>query len=169
VIAVAGAPDYCANVAPCDGGVFPTYEIVLTGNPDLGNVPNMRGVADVDGGATTGLLTNNSEDLVLFQWDGVASRVRDVDYLVWGTSLQVRTDKTGIGAYAPDTPVANQRSLTGTAAATTSWQRLCANEGTETRTGGNGLGGHDETSEPLDVTWTLGTKTPGVLTAGEGP
>jgi hypothetical protein len=169
VIAVSGAADYCANVAPCDGGVFPNYEIVLTGNSDFGNVANMRGNADVDGGAGTGLLTNASEDLVLFQWDGVAPRVRDVDYVVWGTNLQVRTDKTGIGTYAPDTAVASQRPLAGTAALTTSWQRLCTNEGAETRTGGNGITSHNETSEPLDTSWTLQTKTPRALTSGEGP
>ncbi len=166
-IAMSGAADYCRDVAPCDGGVFPTYEVRLTGNADFANVPDMRGFADVDGGANTGLLTNASEDLVLFRWDGVAATVKDVDYVIWGTNLQVRTDKTGISSYVADTPVASQRPLAGTAALTTSWQRLCTNEGAETKSAGNGLTFHDETSEPLDTTWTLTAKTPGRRSVGE--
>ena len=36
-------------------------------------------------------------------------------------------------------------------------------EGTETPTGGNGLTGHDETSENLSETWLEGEPTPGYI------
>jgi len=123
---------------------------------DGGNLPGSEGwLADTDG------------SLVLFRWDGAADLVQDLDYLCWGSNTSVRVDKTGVAVdgpdadttpstYANDTPVADQHP----AAMHTFGEALLraggADEGTETATGGNGVTGHDETSEPLDTTWTAG-------------
>jgi hypothetical protein len=78
-------------------------------------------------------------------------------------------DKTGIGTYLPDTPIANQRAMMGTPATTTSWQRRCTNEASEAHSAGNGITNHNETSEPLDITWSVANKTPGARSVGETP
>jgi hypothetical protein len=46
---------------------------------------------------------------------------------------------------------------------------VCTNESTERKTGGNGLTGHDETSEDLDVSWALQAPTPRAQTNGAVP
>jgi hypothetical protein len=117
---------------------------------------------------TFGFLTNSSEDLILYQWDGASGAVLDVDYFIWGSNASVRTDKTGVSGFAADTPVASQRPITASAAVGTSYQRACYNETTETSSGGNGVTGHDETSEDLGANFVVappsfGVKTPGTL------
>jgi hypothetical protein len=57
----------------------------------------------------------------------------------------------------------------GSSSASTSWQRVCTNESAERKTGGNGVTGHDETSEDLDVSWALQTPTPRAQTNGATP
>jgi hypothetical protein len=110
------------------------------------------------------LLSDAREMIVLFHWDGVATAVRDVDYVTWGATFDVgasRVDKTGVAGYAPDTAAAAQH---GTAAPTSGQSVVrCGGEVGETTTGGNGLGGHDETSEHLDTAFgVVGAPTPGV-------
>ena len=50
-----------------------------------------------------------------------------------------------------------------------SWQRADLLEGSETETGGNGVSGHDETSENLSDTWGETAATPGAATTLEPP
>ena len=40
-------------------------------------------------------------------------------------------------------------------------QRTDMTEGNEVKTGGNGISGHDETSEDVSATWTVQAYTPG--------
>ncbi len=108
------------------------------------------------GGSSYGKL-GQAESLILFYWDGSSTEVQDVDYLVWGedaaSATEFMIDKTGVGNYLADTPVASQlfmpTHLDGS--------KLIRNsdEGTETTTGGNGITGHDETSENLAETWSV--------------
>jgi hypothetical protein len=111
------------------------------------------------GGTNVPALSDVSESLVLYSWDGHSDLVQDLDYVMWGSSTTVRVDKSGrtVGAstYLNDTPVALQ---TPAAAAGPTFghalRRLAGfDEGTETATGGNGIGGHDETSENLSANW----------------
>jgi hypothetical protein len=117
-------------------------------------------------------LTNGGEPVLLFQWDGVAPLPTDLDYVfvgaASGTNIQVDRTTTslalaadaGSATFLADTvPASQQRvavpsNVNGAAAV-----RCNFAEGTERRTGGNGLGGHDETSEPLATTWQF-TATP---------
>jgi hypothetical protein len=174
-IALTGATNYCSFFSCLSSR--PTYEVAATGFPDDPLVANMLGDFDsravvfvaTDGGSGQGLLSNAGEEAVLYSWDGFASTVQDVDYIIWGTGPGYRTDKTGLAGYLPDTNISLQRPVMGTPTASLSYQRVCTNEGAEHKTGGNGLTGHDETSEDLDLTWVLQAPTPRAQTNGASP
>jgi len=110
----------------------------------------------IDGQSTIGgapyYLDNTAETLVLFKRDGSASTVQDVDYILWGSN-DYAVDKSGISTYQNDTPAAQQKF----APIHVDGQKLkrVAEEGSETQSGGNGITGHDETSENLDETWAV--------------
>ena len=174
-IALTGASNYCGFFSCLSSR--PTYEVAATGFPDDPLVANMLGDFDnravvfvaTDGGSGQGLLSNAGEEAVLYSWDGFTSTVQDVDYIIWGTTLTYRTDKTSVPGYLADTPIGFQRPVTGTPSASLSYQRVCTNEGAEVKTGGNGITGHNETSEDLDVTWVLQAPTPKAQTNGASP
>jgi hypothetical protein len=123
------------------------YEItsVSPGIPDMINVGNNNPA--IGAGATT--LTNGSEFIMLFYWDGVSDNVCDIDYVTWGPSSGTsRVDKTGLAVDGPDgdaiptpyfndTAIAAQSSVTAPGAGF-SVERTGAAEGAETPTGGNG-------------------------------
>lgn len=108
-------------------------------------------------------LTNNGEMVVLFRWNGSADSVEDVDYLVYGSANQ-GMDKSGLlvgsHTYAAETST-SQQSLAPAPNATTSASRCSNSEPGESQTGGNGVGGSDETSENLSLSWQLTPPTPG--------
>ena len=111
----------------------------------------------VDGSSTKGTaaapkLHNTSETLVLFYWDGTSSMVKDVDYLLWGDN-SFAVDKSGISGYQSDTPVLSQSYMSVHNTNEKLIRAESASEGGETQSGGNGITGHDETSEPLSETW----------------
>ena len=116
-------------------------------------------------GATAGL-SNDREMVILFHWAGVvATPVEDVDYVTWGVLFEdaTRVDKTGLAGYAPDTARASQLS----AAFPPPNQSIerCGSmlEKGEKSAGGNGITGHDETSEPMNTSFVAQPKpTPGV-------
>jgi DNA/RNA endonuclease YhcR with UshA esterase domain len=116
----------------------------------------------VDGSSTIGgspnvKLDNTAESLILFYWDGTSSTVQDVEYLVWGTDAVTAAaytlDKSAVAGYLPDTPIASQSFMT----THLDGSKLIRNsgEGSETSSGGNGITGHDETSENLADTWSV--------------
>lgn len=120
--------------------------------------------------ASTGSITDNAglsdsrEMLVLFTWSGnTAEPLKDVDYVTWGATFEngTRVDKTGIAGYVADTAPAMQRGAPEPQ--TIESLERCQFETGETLTGGNGLTGHDETSEDFGATFALQmTATPGV-------
>jgi len=120
-------------------------------SPDLSLKDDMltAGGAATIPGRLNGYLDDAAETLVLFYWDGSSSTVKDVDYLIWG-NLSHAVDKTSVPAYVPDTPVDQQKvaSVHGV-----DQKMIHSDEGSEPTSGGNGITGHDETGEPLDVTW----------------
>ena len=105
------------------------------------------------GGSPNAKLDNVAETLILFKWDGSASTVEDVDYLLWGSAAYA-IDKNGVAGYAADTPVGSQ-SFMSVHVDGEKLLRVSETEGTETATGGNGITGHDETSENLATTWNV--------------
>ncbi|MEZ6183775.1 MAG: lamin tail domain-containing protein [Planctomycetota bacterium] len=112
------------------------------------------------------------EKLALFTWDGASDLVQDVDIVqCQGLITGAATDKTGISVDGPDanaTPTAYQADTAEAAQALIPLagglitQRVDMLETGEVKTGGNGISGNDETSEPLDQTWATATvPTPG--------
>lgn len=144
-------------------GHLPDFELYEEDNaPD--SVPELVEVfpGSIDAGPLSGsnvpALSDIAESLVLYTWDGSSDLVQDLDYVVWGTNEGVRVDKTGVtigsSTYAPDTPVASQEIAASAGPGFRhALRRFNADEGTETSSGGNGVTGHDETSENLATTW----------------
>jgi len=140
------------------------FELTQDGAGD--GVPDM---VVASGSLSSFTLSNTGEPLVLFQWDGASDLVRDVDVVVWGNGAF--PNKTGVSVDGPDTnstPSAYLADTAGTAAAlgvanTTSLQRASIEEVSEADTGGNGISGHDETSERFNTgtKWFYGPQTPG--------
>ena len=147
-------------------GFEPDYLVRADGSPSQ----NMRpGIGSSVGSDPT--LSNAGEVVVLFFWDGQSDLVVDIDYLVWADDFEnfdEYTDKTdvtvGSSPFLPDTPQAEQDFLSGHSAGK-SFQRIDLDEGTEKKQGGNGLVGHDETSEDVSNTFTVSDPTPGLATA----
>ena len=132
-------------------GAFPTYDFSTA---DM-NAPTMSGNLGSQAG-----LTNSGEMLMLFYFDGVSNTVKDVDYVTYGASGD-KTDKSSVAGYKPETPAASQ-TPTGAPASGKSMHRCPISEDGETMSLGNGLTGHDETSENSLTSWKLQTTpTPG--------
>ncbi len=113
-------------------------------------------------------LTNGGEILVLFNWDGISDLVRDVDYVAFGVTGD-KIDKSGVkvgnGTYLSDTPVGNQTSGSAPNSGK-SLHRCHTSEDTETKQNGNGITGHDETSESSSSAWKIASApTPGAAPA----
>ncbi|MBB96800.1 MAG: hypothetical protein CML68_19650 [Rhodobacteraceae bacterium] len=172
-VALAGSDSYFAEY-----GMTPDYELFEDGDSPDGvadMVEAFEGSINDQGG-----LTNGGEMVSLLYWDGESDLVTDLDYVVWGDKAEA-VDKTGqsvdgpdadsdASTYADDTAIADQEVVsTGAHATGESYQRIDLTEGTETQTGGNGIGGSDETSENLSVTWTTAAVTPGAAAEVEDP
>lgn len=153
-------------------GEAPDFEIVNTGVGTLMTVPPNGYVGSAPG------LTNGDEVVVLFYWDSTTDVVYDVDYALWGDDTTRRVVKDGISLDGPDpgstptpylndTPAASQSSISpGAHAIGESYQRMSMTETGEATSGGNGLTGHDETSEGLASTWFEAVPTPGYIYTG---
>ena len=113
---------------------------------------------DVVASSGTPGLTDSGEIVVLFDWDGTSPLVKDVDLVLAGapTAINGVVSKSGFmqmnASYAIDADtIANQPTAP---AAGTSTKRIASEVGHETQSGsGNGITGHDETSEDEAVTW----------------
>lgn len=140
-------------------GAMPTYSIA-------------DGTMTVTASSGTPGLTDGGELVVLFSWDGTSALVKDVDMVLAGAPSAINglVSKSGYtqlnATYATDAEtIANQPSAP---AAGTSTKRIAAETGHETQTAtGNGITGHDETSEATSATWdtTFIAPTPGVAPA----
>jgi hypothetical protein len=161
-------------------GVYPTYEIDqaehASGTSD--DIPDMREAVlySIFGSDSTNNpgLTNGDEVVILYHWDGTTDLVHDSDYLLYDDAGYVpneAVDKTGVSidgpdadtdssTYAADTPISDQH-FGESPGYGFSLHRVDYTEGNETTTGGNGLGGSDETSEDTDVTFAISFPTPG--------
>jgi hypothetical protein len=124
-------------------GFNPDFEI----RDDDGAVPTMTDVGGNSASFSTALLTNSSEFVVLYCWDGQSDLVCDVDYVSWGdiTSSGNQVDKTGLSVDGPDgdvvastynndTPIASQVRLPSPGAGD-SLQRTECTEATEASDG----------------------------------
>jgi Lamin Tail Domain len=155
-------------------GVTPTYEMVA----DSATVPDL--LPAVSGAIGTSLsLTDGGEPVILFFWDQTSDLVKDVDYVFYGaaTTSNPLVNKTGISVDGPDTGTtatmfaadsATQTPI-GTHQSGGSIQRCKFDELGETATGGNGLVGHNETSEPMMTNWKVNASSTALRTPNAGP
>ena len=158
--------------------VRPDYEVIQDGSSD--GIPDLVDPGfDLIGRAfilPEAGLSNDRECIVLFRWDGESDLVEDVDIVQWGnagpdfnTLSPDKTDQEVDGPdpgsdpspYLPDTNPQGQ-DLASTAAGAHDFgntvTRIDFDEGTETLAGGNGITGHDETSENYSATWLDNSK-----------
>jgi MYXO-CTERM domain-containing protein len=116
---------------------------------------------------------NGGECLTLFQWDQASDLVQDLDHVCWEnvTSIIDKDGDAGFGIDGPDpgavvTPYLDDAG-TGTEVdapdGTISVHRATLHEVDETLAGGNGAGGHDESTEDWSVTWTAEDPSPGTF------
>jgi hypothetical protein len=111
-------------------------------------------------------LSNGEESIIVFFWDGESDLVQDVDYVQWGDGgANVTPNKSGFAVDGPDAGNAPSTYLPDTDAQAQQFiapaghdpgftmTRVDYTEGTERKLGGNGLTGHDETSENFTATW----------------
>ena len=126
-------------------------------------------------------LTNGGEAAILFYWDGSSDLIADVDIVVWKNAGQV-VDKDvdavsgidgpdaddAVSYYQPD--AGQTSSLAGSVPQSNlySLQRWNIAEPDESDSAGNGITGHDETSESWGEgsTWVYKQFTPGVQLIG---
>jgi hypothetical protein len=144
-------------------GVAPTYSIA----------DGTMTTIDMPGGSTPHL-TDTGAFVVLFEWDGTTALVRDVDMMLAGNPVSPNTliSKSGYSqlgfTYGMDAnTIPSHQSNTPPLGAST--KRLSLEAGHETQAGvGNGLTGHDETSEQTGATWdqsNFGSPTPNTAPA----
>jgi MYXO-CTERM domain-containing protein len=149
----------------------------------LTGVPAMTLRSTSGGGFQSLSLTNGGESAVLFYWDGSSDLIKDVDSVSWVNTTKAPTKTAATTIDGPDvdtvasTFVADAKTglpatsiTTGCSAiATCGWlslQRQNLNETTEYDTSGNGISGHDETTENWSLTggsWSYRTASPGLL------
>lgn len=122
-------------------GIAPDYDVTTT---MVGSVGSNAG------------LTNGDEMIVLYQWNGSATTVTDVDYVVYGNTSDAM-DKSGVPGYANETPVGSQIPAVSPNTDGRSLHRCDTAEASETKTGGNGQSNHDETSESGTAAWKEST------------
>ena len=175
VVSVAGSEAYVGHF-----GFDPHLELFEDG--DFGdNIPDMRWVFGTVGnnsivGNSIPGLTNGGETVILYHWTTGEDKVTDIDVFAWKdpgyTTTSFFFNKTGetIGghSYLPEVGTSESRAFGTAASFGNSYHRTDANEGGQTPTGSNGVGGRDETSEDFDSTFALQEYDPARSTGG-GP
>ena len=168
------APGEFQTIAASGTAFFSTY----AQNADYELISSDPSVADmrealpgsIDPNST---LTNNGEVIILYYWNGQDDLVKDVDYVVWGDKAEA-VDKSGISidgpdadtipsTYQNDTSISLQQSVSTAEphAQGESSRRINLIESGEVTSGGNGITGHDETSENLSASFIAGPPNPG--------
>jgi cysteine-rich repeat protein len=155
-------------------GKLPDFEMRPTANGAIDDpvVPNMRSAQATTSIGSSASLTDGGEPVVLFRYAG-GPLVSDVDYLFYGvpSASNPVVDKTAVTvgdvAYATDTGAAAQHAI-GAPGESGSIHRCFYAETGESRSSGNGVTGHDETSEDPRATFALGTAA-SERTPGRGP
>ena len=106
-------------------------------------------------GFSTGKLDDASDLLILFYWDTDSeSLIEDIDYFLWG-AYQTPINKTGISTYQNDTTIESQLFFETEAETYYAYSRIGTDEVDEIQTGGNGINGHNETSENFRKSWEI--------------
>ena len=136
-------------------------------SPDLTLQSDMLSVPDGEDtiGSGSDLLGDSYEVLILFYWDNSSALIQDVDYFYWGDNLGLSyygIDKTGYSTYYDDTPFEIQaQNILEAHNEGEVFIRKSTNENGESNPIdiegfiGNGITGHDETSEVFIDSWEI--------------
>lgn len=126
--------------------------------------------------AGTMSMANNGESVGLCEWDGASDRVRDHDWVCWLTLNYIPNKDVDFpfGIDGPDADFENsffhEDSATALPAPDApegmSIHRTTLAEPGEAASGGNGIGGHDETTEDGSASWQVAAPTPGRTSLG---
>ena len=103
-------------------------------------------------------LSGSEEMLVLFYWDGTTSIVQDVDYFLWGDYDKGVSKTIEEGYPYNDTLLEDQIFIRNHGSSDfydSLYVRLDINEYDEIQSDGNGITGHDETSENFIASWAI--------------
>lgn len=133
------------------------FEVAET-DPDIPNMTYFNTGSLPTNFNLTNAAASNGELAVLFYWDGVSDLVQDVDIVAWGDSPSANRfiPKTAgdFGANGtPYLPDAGDHTNLTLGAGFTLIHRVLMTEPGEVLTGGNGLTGHDETTEQATLAW----------------
>jgi len=155
-------PGQVVVVAMSGTGFATTY----AGTPQFEIIGDDAGVTDMVVVAVNSLpsLTNSGEGIALFYWDGQSDLVKDVDLMNVGVPTLANriANKNGISIDGPDPDAIPSAYATDSyflplqlsaPAAGFSTKRIALEDDEESWAGGNGITGHDETSENTAVTW----------------
>jgi len=144
-------------------------EITNDGSAD--SVPAMIDYGSNPAGTLS--MANNGECVGLVYWDGVSDRVVDHDWVCWLTLTFIPNKDVDypLGIDGPDPGFDESWFLEDLGSATaapdaaegSSIHRAALAEPSELASGGNGEGGHDETSENW-AGWVIGAHSPSVTT-----
>ena len=103
-------------------------------------------------------LDNNQEMLILFYWDGISEIIQDVDYFLWGSTLRGFSKTIDEGYTYNDTSIEDQffiRNYSDSDFGDSLYVRNSMTENGEIQFDGNGITGHDETSENIAESWSI--------------
>lgn len=158
-------PDAKADYEMIDDGTIDGVPGMVDPGPAWVGVPLIQAEAG---------LSNAREVIVLFHWDGESDLVQDIDIVQWSDSgpnfSTVSPNKSGVpvdgpdpdtvaSVYLPDTgPQGQDLAAPGVHAFGRTVSRTDFTEGAEVRENGNGLTGHNETSENYSATWLPDTQ-----------
>jgi len=120
-------------------------------------------------------LTDSGEGIALFVWDGETDLVTDVDQVNAGmgtTLANALPNKTGSQVDGPvesayRTDLATMPPMLAQTQAGQSYTRIAPEQENEIHNDfGNGLFGHDESTEDISTTWAIAAASPGQQAAG---
>ena len=131
------------------------FSIYYGYEPDISIIDTEFEVFEIGSNAN---LSNSQEMLILFYWDGSSETIKDVDYFLWGNSGQAVSKTIDEGYVYNDTSIENQIFIRNYGASIYSdslYVRDSIDETNENQNEGNGITGHDETSEDLASSWLI--------------
>ncbi len=116
---------------------------------------SMRETESGSFGGSDNKINDDAEMIILFYWDGIAANpIKDVDYFLWG-NVQNAINKSGISGYNADTAVESQTYFENSTSEFQAYSRKDFTESGELTSNGNGITGHDETSENFTTSWEI--------------
>ncbi len=161
-------PDGIPDMRPVfeNSGDDPPGNSIYTPDRDPGSDGTPRGIPELE--------EHYGEPVIMYHWNEGDNLVTDIDIFMFGDAktgdFRFGFDKTGLvvngSAYGDDTPVLDQDWFSSLdESGTVSYGRIESDDA-QHQTGSNGVGGRDETSEKLNLTFEVTPFSPGFYASG---